>query len=105
MKKIMIILFPVLLLIGFSGFQTDLISGIQGSVDPPQGAKKVWAVSSADSVSVVPQAGNFSIEVKPGTWRIFVETVAPYKSSVLDNIVVNPEQFTNVGVIKLEEKK
>jgi hypothetical protein len=104
MKKIMIILFPFFLLIGFTGFQAHLISGIQGSIDPPQGAKRVVAINATDSVVVIPAVGNFSIEVKPGTWRLVVETVAPYKNATLDNIVVNPEQITNVGVIKLEDK-
>ncbi len=100
----MAILCVVFIIIGISGFQTDLISGIQGSIDPPQGAKSIMVVNGSDSASVVPGAGSFSIEVKPGTWRLMVETVAPYKNAVIDNFVVNPEQITNVGVIKLEEK-
>ena len=100
----MAILCVIFIVIGVSGFKAHFISGIQGSIDPPQGVKRVIVVSGTDSVATIPGAGNFSIEVKPGTWRLMVETVAPYKNAVVDNIVVNPEQITNVGVIKLEEK-
>jgi len=104
MKNLTIILFVAIIIISFIAFRSDVISGIQGSIDPPQGAKKVTAISGSDSVSVIPAGGHFSIQVKQGTWRLSVEAVAPYKSEVLENIVVQPEQFTDVGVIKLSEK-
>lgn len=103
MKKIMTILCFVFIILGISGFRADLLSGIQGSIDPPQGAKRVMVTNGTDSASVIPSAGTISIEVKPGTWRLLVETVAPYKNATIENIVVNPEQITNIGVIKLEE--
>ncbi len=78
--------------------------GITGSIDPPDGASKVWAISGADSVSAMPVEGKFSLDVKAGTWQLLVEGVKPYKNAAKENIVVLEGQATDVGVIKLESE-
>ena len=78
-------------------------SSIHGSVDPPDAVKKVWAINRTDSVSVVPVTGNFTLEVKPGTYQVIVEAVRPYKNSSVDNIVVQEGQSADAGQIKLQK--
>jgi hypothetical protein len=78
-------------------------SGIYGTIDPADGAKKVWAISGTDSISTVPLTGKFSLEVKPGTWKLIVEAVPPLKNAALENILVQEGESADAGVIKLTE--
>jgi len=104
MKKILIIV--CIAFVAMSAFvaKNTFQSGITGSIDPPEGAKTVWAIKGTDSVSAVPSSGKFSITVKPGTWMLVVETVKPYKSTAVQNIVVLEGSPTDAGVIKLEKE-
>ena len=45
-------------------------SGIQGMIDPPEGAKRIWAVSGKDTVSFIPPPETFIMDVKQvtGSW-------------------------------------
>jgi len=104
MKKIVITL-----CIAFAGFialsaftnRINIATSIHGTVTPADGAKKVWAINGTDSVSATPVAGNFSIDVKPGTWKVKVEAASPYKDAVVDNVVVTEGQSFDAGEIKL----
>ena len=76
-------------------------AGIHGIIDPADGAKRIWAVSGTDSVSTTPSMGNFSVDVRPGTWKVVVEAVRPYKNAVVEGILVQEGQSFDAGVIKL----
>jgi hypothetical protein len=102
MKKILILAIIAFILNGFIP-RDKYRSGIFGSIEPADGAKKVWALNGNDSFSAVPVMGKFSIETKPGTWRISVEAVEPGKNVIIDNILVQENQFTDAGVIKLPQ--
>jgi hypothetical protein len=78
-------------------------SGIYGTIDPPEGAKRVWAINGKDSVSTTPLLGKFSMEVKPGTWKLIIEATAPLKNAVVENILVQEGQSADAGLIKLTE--
>lgn len=78
-------------------------SGIYGTIDPPDGARKVWAINGTDSVSTVPLTGKFSLEVKPGTWKLIVEAVPPLKTALVENILVQEGESADAGLIKLTE--
>ena len=101
MKKMTIILFAVFIVV-ISAFtiRKHLASGIHGMISPPDGATLVWASSEKDSVSVVPASGNFSLNVKPGKWRLHVVTVSPYKDAFVENVLVEENKYTDVGEIK-----
>lgn len=86
-----------------SSFASKYRSGIQGTIDPPDGARRIWAISGKDSVSIVPAPGSFLIEVKPGSWKLVVEAVLPYKNVERESILVTEDQLTDVGLIKLEK--
>ena len=102
MKTIFLVVCFASLAIGFTAHNV-FKSGIHGTVDPPEGAAKVWAISGTDSVSAIPVTGKFSMEVKPGNWSIVVEAVSPYKNVVVNNILVLESQSTDAGVIRLRE--
>ena len=101
MKKLTIIL--VLLLVVVSSFLTSarLKSGITGSIEPADGARKVWATSGMDSLSTVPLMGKFSLDVRAGNWKLFIEAIQPYKNTSVESVLVVDGEYTDAGVIKL----
>jgi uncharacterized membrane protein len=101
MKKILFIAGIAFLLL--SAFIIPGTSGIHGTISPADAAKKVWAVSTTgtDTVSIVPSSGAFSLDVKPGTWKILVEAAKPYKDAVVSNITVEEGKYTDAGEVKL----
>jgi hypothetical protein len=103
MKKIALVLCTAFVAICAFISPDHAKSGIYGTIDPAEGAKKVWAISGTDSVSTVPITGKFSLEVKPGTWKLIVEAVPPLKSTQLEGILVQEGQSADAGVIKLSE--
>ena len=106
MKKIAIILVAVLIIMtAFINHKTYTVSGIQGTISPADGAKKVWAYSGKDTVSVIPSSTGFSIDVKPGTWNVYVEAVKPYKDATVSNVTVEDGRYTDAGEIKLSADK
>ena len=77
------------------------MSGIHGTINPADGAKRIWAISGKDTVSGVASLGAFSLNVRPGNWKLLIETVKPYKDVVITNIIVEDGRYTNAGEIKL----
>ena len=103
MKNILAFIISVVLLANAPNLAVK--SGIQGSIDPPDGAKRMWAISTKDTIPIVPNtsSGVFLVEVKPGAWKILVEARPPYSNTERDNIVVTENQVTDMGIIKLGE--
>ena len=77
--------------------------GIIGTIDPPEGAKKIWAVNGKDTVAIIPPPGSFILDVKPGTWKLVVEATLPYKNAERESILVAEGNMTDIGLIKLEQ--
>jgi hypothetical protein len=100
MKKILFILFAAILLSAFIPWKKGP-TGIQGLIEPADGAKKVWAISGQDTFSVIPAEGKFKVDTKAGMWRLIVEAVPPYKDAAMNEVFVQENQTTDVGVIKL----
>ncbi len=99
MKNVLGVIMSVVIISAFVGKDR---SGIQGTIDPPEGAKRIWAVSGKDTVAMIPAPGSFLMDVKPGTWKLVVEAVLPYKNAERESIVVVDGQMTDIGLIKLE---
>src|SRR4026208_1159068 len=99
MKNFIGIIISVVLI---SSFANDR-SGIQGTIDPPEGARRIWAVSGKDTVSIIPSPGSFIMDVKPGSWKLVVEAVLPYKNAERESILVTDGQLTDIGLIKLSQ--
>ena len=87
---------------GLFAFKNIDNGSIKGTVIPADGATKVWALSSADTLKADIQSGSFEItNAKAGTYRLIVEAKPPYKNTAKDNVMVADGQSTNVGEIKL----
>ena len=84
-------------LLAFTSSQT----GISGRVTPQDGAQMVWAIGT-DSTRGIISSGNFSIQVKPGTYKVFVDAKDPYKDVSLENLEVRDGQPLDVGEIVLQ---
>ena len=79
-------------------------SRIIGTATPSLGVKKVAAFDGKDSVFSNTSTGTFAIEVRAGNWKLIVLAVPPYKDAVLENVVVQEGQDTDVGEIRLSQK-
>ena len=87
---------------GLLAFKNIDTGSIKGTVTPADGATKVWALSSSDTLKANIQSGSFEIMgAKAGTYRLIIEAKPPYKNTAKDNIVVTDGAPTNVGEIKL----
>ena len=98
MKNVLGVIMSIVLISSFVGKDR---AGIQGTIDPPEGAKRIWAVSGKDTVSIIPPPGSFIMDVKPGSWKLVIEAVLPYKNAERESILVTEGQLTDIGLIKL----
>ena len=92
----------IIFLVLISAFTKDR-SGIMGTIDPPEGARRIWAVSGKDTVAIIPSPGSFIMDVKPGSWKLVIEAVLPYKNAEREGVLVTEGQLTDVGLIKLTQ--
>ncbi len=76
-------------------------SNITGKVSPADGAEAVWAIGTSDSSKASINGGSFSLQVKPGVYKVLVDAKEPRKDVVLDNIEVK-DQPVDVGEIVLQ---
>ncbi len=89
---------------GLFAFTNIDTGSIKGTIVPADGATKVWALSSTDTLKADIQSGSFEItNAKAGTYRIIVEAKPPYRNTAKDNVAVVDGQPTNVGQIKLNQ--
>lgn len=76
-------------------------AGLYGTIEPADAAKKVWAINGTDTVSTIPIAGKYSLEVKTGNWKIIIEAQAPYKPAIIESVLVQDGQYTDAGSVRL----
>jgi hypothetical protein len=88
---------------GLFAFTSETQSSITGKVTPVDGAEAVWAISPSDSAKGTVSAGAFTIDVKPGTYRVIVDAKDPYKDVTLENLEVKQDQPLDVGEIVLQK--
>lgn len=77
------------------------ICTISGSVSPAMGLRKLWLIQDYDTIAINQQAGSFKVNVKPGTYRIWVDAVAPYQDLHIDSIALDEEGTRNLGDLQL----
>lgn len=88
---------------GLVAFTMPAQSTISGKTTPADGAETVWAISTTDSARGVISSGSFTIEVKPGTYKLIVDAKTPYKDVILENLEVKQGQPLDVGEIVLQK--
>ena len=82
---------------------TTTQSSVIGKVSPADGAESVWAVSGTDTAKGTISGGAFSLEVKPGTYKLTVDAKDPYKDVTLENLEVKQDQPLDVGEVVLQK--
>jgi len=101
MKKVIVAICAAFIVTTAFNVPHHFMSGIRGVINPPDGAKKIWAISGKDTASILTSTGNFSLDLKPGNWKLFVEAFKPYKDFVVPNITVEENRYTDAGEIRL----
>ena len=90
--------------VGLFAFTISFSGSLKGTVTPSNGALKVWAISSTDTVNGTITNGTFDLRnVKPGTYKLVVEATPPYKNVTKESITVKDGEITDVGEIRLEQ--
>jgi hypothetical protein len=88
-------------LFAFTAFKNG---SIKGTVSPSASATSVYIVSGMDTMRTNIQNGAFEIgEVKPSTYKLVIEAIAPYKNFQKEGVVVNEKKATDVGEITLQQ--
>jgi len=77
---------------------------VKGSVNPINGGVKCWAISSTDTFQTNIVNGAFEMNnMKPGTYRVAIEAIPPYKNAVREGIDIRNGEVTDIGEIRLQQ--
>jgi hypothetical protein len=100
LEVISLILISVL--VAFQSVQSSVI----GKITPSDAADAVMAIAKNDTLRTSMRAtitnGRFAMDVKPGIYKIIVDTRDPYQDVILDDIEVKPGQTTDLGDIRVQ---
>jgi hypothetical protein len=103
-KKITTLAAGAVMAFGLFAFTNFKNGSIKGSVSPSASANSAYVVSGMDTLRTNIQNGGFEIgEVKPGTYKLVIEAIAPYKNFEKEGVVVNEKKDTDVGQITLQK--
>lgn len=105
MKKVKITLLAfIVMAMGMLAFNSIQTGSIKGTINPAEGGNYAWAISGTDTLSTGITQGAFVItDVKPGTYRLIIQGVSPYKNATRENVEVKDGEATDVGEIMLEQ--
>lgn len=76
---------------------------ITGKVTPAESVTAVWAIKGKDSVKALLENGTFALSVQPGTYKVLIDAVDPYKDVVRKKITVSEKKPKDLGEIKLRK--
>ena len=89
---------------GLFAFTTFKNGGIKGTVSPSAAATAALAIAGVDTVKVPINNGAFVVnEVKPGTYKLVIQAIPPYKDFEKEGVVVADGKGTDVGEITLQK--
>lgn len=103
MKRFILFFAVFVAIISVYAFHFKNQTSIVGRVNPVGGANVAWAVSGHDSATSNIVNGAFSLEAKPGIYKVVIDAVEPYKDAVLENVNVKEGQSVDVGEIVLQK--
>src|SRR6266496_2341429 len=84
----------------YSAFQQTLITG---KISPEDAAETALIIVAKDTLKTPITWGNFSLQVKPGTYKLFVSAKAPYKNVSMSNLEVKQNHVLDVGELILQK--
>ena len=103
-KKITALVASLAMALGLFAFTNFKNGSIKGSVSPSASATSAYVVSGMDTMRTNIKNGGFEIgEVKPATYKLVIEAIAPYKNFEKEGVVVNEKKATDVGEIALQQ--
>ncbi len=93
-----------IILVAMTGFLSFGFSktAISGKITPGDGAAVIWTASGNDTIRTAITSGAFSIDVRPGIYKLLVDAKEPYKDVLLENLEVKSDQTLDVGEIILQ---
>jgi hypothetical protein len=105
MKKLLSVVAAIFIITaGLFAFRGTFVGSIKGIVVPTDGASAAWAVSATDTFKTSVIQGAFEIAgVKPGTYRVLIQAVAPYKSTFKENVLVAEGVAADAGTFLLNK--
>ena len=104
MKKAVFTLFATILTVAMlHAFRIMQSSSISGKIIPSNASKIIWAINGRDSIKTTVISGSFVFTAKPGTWKILVDAIEPFKDAVLERVEVKEGQNTDIGEIRLQQ--
>jgi len=104
MKNTFFILTAIIIIALGLAFTTIKPAYISGKIIPAEAVKDVWAVSPKDTTRALIVQGSFTIpDVKPGTYKVIIDAVEPYKDVIKDGITITDGEPVDMGEIKLEK--
>lgn len=101
MKKAGVTLFVIVTVVAtLHAFRAMQQANIKGKVIEANGVVSVLATNGIDSVGATPENGVFSLPVKPGNWKVYVNARTPYRN-VMMNVPVYEGNTIDLGIIRL----
>jgi hypothetical protein len=89
----------VVCLHAFKAYQQPVISG---RVFPKDAAAKVIVVNGTDSLTGrTDRDGKFSVNVKPGTWKLIIQGKQPYKDRIMEKVLAKEGGGSDIALIPL----
>src|SRR4051812_13387023 len=104
-KKITALAASLVMVFALFSFTAFKNGSIKGSVSPSASATAAYVVSGMDTLRTnIKNGGSEIMEVKPGTYKLVIEAMAPYKNFEKEGVVVKEKEATNVGEITLQQQ-
>jgi hypothetical protein len=109
MKKMLLACVIASILIGnplrfnLEQYSTRQQTSITGKISPEEAADVALIIHAKDTLKTPVVWGNFSQQVKPGTYKLVVSAKAPFKNVSLGNLEVKRNHVLNVGELILQK--
>jgi hypothetical protein len=104
MTKLRMAALGIVVASGLFAFTAFKNGAIKGTVSPSAAATAAMGISGVDTIKVPINNGAFVMnEVKPGTYKLVIEAIAPYKNFEKEGVVVADDKATDVGEIALQK--
>jgi hypothetical protein len=78
-------------------------TSITGKISPAEAAEVAWVMNAKDTLKTAIMWGSFSLQVKPGKYKLVINTKAPYKNVSLGNLEVKENHILDVGELILQK--
>ena len=99
-KTVAVFIVTIVLVIALHAFRAWQPTNIKGRIFSGNGEVHVLAVKGTDSVKTTSQNGQFTVVVKPGSWKVLIGTSAS-SSDMSMTVDVAEGRTMDLGVIKI----